>query len=516
MALTKNSSMKIAAPARREFLKLSAAFAAFGTLQACGGQGGGASQSGTGSTSTTGSTGSTGTTGSTGSGSTTSSTSGVWRAMGQGMQAFPAGANAPTGLYSVLSRVRSYSNSRFRYFRVVMPLFWVEQGPPIADAAFAQPLNFQVGIEYPFTPALTGIPGKRTTVTWSGKTTLSSDGTGYYAISDVMDMGSIVPAGTYFGVWTAQENASGPGRTTTYGGLVPSNFMPDRYVGFQSSASASFIETNAVATATSVEGATSSQGGGGYLMTPAFFLVEDLDNKASVVLLGDSIMYGVGEGDSGSGSFGDSLGSQQANGGWAARWVDEELGLNHVNFSRGADAFQYLTDSNNWPGRQALLSIVQATHVLCGHGHNDLANPITKIVADAGSTYSLIRSSMGSKIPIIQSCMTPYSDSTDDWAMTTSQAAFALTIRAQLDSDIQTLGLGNVGYVDLEPLLEAGYTEESPSSGSGLWIANGAPFGYTIDGRHPNSQGHYTGAGQGGTLPFASLNGAAVTNPFSL
>jgi lysophospholipase L1-like esterase len=496
-------------PARREFLKLGAAFAAVGALQACGGQNSGASQSSSGASSSTGSSGS--------SGSTAGTPSGVWRAMGQGMQAFPVGANAATSLYSVLSRVRSYSNCRFRYFRVVMPLFWVQQGPPIADAAFAHSLNFQVGVEYPWTPALSDISGARTTVTWSGATTLSSDVGGYYAISDVMDMGSIVPAGTYFGVWTAQENAAGVGTTITYGGLVPSNFMPDRHVGFQSSDSTSFLDTNAVASATSIEGATQSQAGGGYLMTPAFFLVEDLDNKASVVLLGDSIMYGVGEGDSGSGSYGDSLGSTQANAGWAARWVDEKLGLNHVNFSRGSDAFNYLANANNWPGRQALLSIARGTHVLCGHGHNDLANPLATIIADADSTYALIRSNMGSKIPIIQACMTPYSDSTDQWALTKNQTAFALEIRNQLDQNyIQTLALGNAGFVDLEPLLEHGYTEETPSSGSGIWIANGAAFGYTIDGRHPNSQGHHTGAGQGAGSPYASLNGSAVTNPFSL
>ena len=99
-----------------------------------------------------------------------------WRGVGQAMsiavQGFAGGSN-----WSNTTRSRHYSNASFCRFRVVLPTFYPAGSNPIADTNFPTNYNFQVGFEYPYTNATTGI-SPRIPVTFNGATSTSYTTTG--------------------------------------------------------------------------------------------------------------------------------------------------------------------------------------------------------------------------------------------------------------------------------------------------------------------------------------------------
>jgi len=90
-----------------------------------------------------------------------------WQGMGQGMRAAIIGFDAST-IRSNSNRTRHYSNVAFRYFRVVIPLFNTI-GSLYQDTLLnaAASYSFQVGFEYPYTAANSGLAA-RVPVTWGG------------------------------------------------------------------------------------------------------------------------------------------------------------------------------------------------------------------------------------------------------------------------------------------------------------------------------------------------------------
>src|ERR1700685_3349127 len=276
-----------------------------------------------------------------------------------------------SGTWSNVYRSRNYSNVQFRYFKVVLPMFYTS-GAPCADALFPNNYQFQVGIEYPFNNSFSGIPA-RLQVTWSGNSTLSyTANTVGYAVSDLMDIGSFVPAGTFFGIWTTSENSAQTPAMPSQGVNPSDNYQAgwERYTG-ASYNNTSQISANTAFSASSIAAATSVQSGGGYAYGPAFLLLQHEPNYKSIFMQGDCIAYGIAEGAQGSSTYGDTLGSALGNVGYYPRWAFEKLGYNLVNFGRAQDGFKYFS-TTNWKYRLQMLTLANPTHILCQYGTNDM------------------------------------------------------------------------------------------------------------------------------------------------
>jgi hypothetical protein len=428
------------------------------------------------------------------------------------------------GAWSQCTRTRHYSNVPFRYARFVIATFH-NIGKPIADVDFEGSFNFQIGVEYPFITSFTGI-GPRAAATFNGRNMasyVSGAGPFGYIVSDIFDFGATVSAGNFFGLWTTIENAAGasagrgaiPGQTA-----LSNNYQPgwQRYTGAMSSNN-SLISAATAFSATGITPATSAQGGGGWGFSPCMMLIQCAASYPSIFGIGDSIMYGVGEGDPGSGPHGDSLGSALGNAGYAARWIYETLGYNFVNLGRGSDAFvKFSAETAKY--RLKLLALANPTHILSQNSHNDISGPVKLplIVSAAQGAYAAMRAAAPG-VPIIQACCTPNSTSTDNWASTANQTAGGLrwgdaaSVRGVFnDSYVRAprSPLGVDGFIDPNTAMEFGYQEGAPQSETSLWNVTGAPYGWTRDGTHPNSFGHRSAAA--GMLAYR--NGVGTADPF--
>lgn len=449
----------------------------------------------------------------------------IWRATGQNMrqtvQGFVGGAN-----WSSCYRSRHYSTVPFRYARFVMPTFYQTGGQPIADIDFPTSYNFQLGIEYPFVNAFSGIP-TRITATFGGANSasyVSGVGPFGYILSDVVDFGSIVPAGVFFGMWTTVENAAGAGSAANslpYQANTSNNYQAgwQRYTG-AAGASSSLISAGTALTASSITGVGSAQNGAAAnAFSPCMMLIQCDAHYRSIFTVGDCIAYGNSEGQAGSLTYGDVMGSALGNAGFLARYVFEQLNYNMVNFGRGGDSFGYYS-ALNWQYRLKMLTLANPTHIICQYGHNDLSGGATvaTVLANAQACFAGMRAAAPG-VPIIQVTQSPSSTSTDNWTTTANQTASTFFGNSASrrgtfnDTYIRTNGsaLGNDGFLDINPSLEFGYIEGNAGSETSLWNVTGAANGLCQDGVHPNSNGHL----QAATGMIASRNGSIVTDPFT-
>ena len=222
-----------------------------------------------------------------------------WRGLGQAMslavQGFAGGSD-----WSNTTRSRHYSNAGFCRFRAVLPTFYPAGSNPITDTNFATNYNFQIGFEYPYTNAITGI-SPRIPVTFNGATSTSyttTSGPFGYIESDVITLPTCVPAGAFFGLWTTIEVASGSGTNVIPYDYNASNYL-QRYVGSTGSSS-SLIAAGTALVASSIGAYGTSQTGysGGYF-TPAMLMIDSTSTVPTVAVIGNSSAYGSGEGDLG-------------------------------------------------------------------------------------------------------------------------------------------------------------------------------------------------------------------------
>lgn len=275
-------------------------------------------------------------------------------------------------------RTRHYSNVRFRRVRAVLQTFYMT-GTPIVDTNFADDYNFQVGFEQGYTPALTGI-APRKMFTFGGTTIASylaasppSDG---YIVSDILDLGSYVESDEFYGLWTTVEAAARTGSNKIPYTRNASNFL-QKYIGTISAAGVSQIDAGSAQLATSITSSTLNQWGASNYYSPCMLLIETDSGVPFVVCLGDSIAYGVGESVTGSGSYGDGVGSPLSNLGFVERGIHENLKYSVVNFSKGSDGNKYLATQENWAKRKKLLALANPTHVILQNVFNDIGPTIT-------------------------------------------------------------------------------------------------------------------------------------------
>lgn len=308
------------------------------------------------------------------------------RGIGQGMrltvQGFTGGSN-----WSSTCRTRHYSKTRFRRFKVVMPVSY-STGTPIADALFTgsqTTMHFQVGFEQTYTNATTGIPA-RTAVTWDSGTNYFTYDNGTwdanygYKVSNWVNLDTYVEADQYFGLWTTVELPSG-----TYTNQLPyqqngSNYI-NRYLGQRLATSSGIAAKGGASdyalTSSSITALAATQTGVSAIYTPCMILIETDSSHPFVFAMGDSICYGVGEGQAGSGAFGDSMGNEYGNAGYISRAIYEHLGYDCVNFGRGSDGNKYVMTANNWKYRRQMMALANPTHVINNNVHNDISATIT-------------------------------------------------------------------------------------------------------------------------------------------
>ena len=461
------------------------------------------------------------------------STNMVWQGMSQGMQTTLQGFQSST-IRSNTNRTRHYSNVAFRYFRVIIPVTYSLYGTTVYDLFYPTTYSFQVGFEYPYTPATTGI-GVRGAVTWGGanyKTYTYNTWTGAaYVISDVMDACALgacvngqIPANSFFGLWTTIEAPTSAANQIPY--VMNGSNSQQRYIGQTSSTSSAIVanggSSDVALTATSITAEGTNVSGYSNIFTPAEMLIQVPAGTKSIAGLGDSICFGVGEGaNTADTTNGDSMGDSYSNMGYMARWVNEVLGINFTNVAcRGSDAFLYLATSQNWFARQQLLVAGNPTAIFSENGHNDISKGQTaaQMLANAKIVYAQVLNYLPG-IKIVQTAITPDSTSTDNFVTTANQTAAAgwgnsSSIRGTFnDSYVRTVssGLGNSGYCDPNPATEYSYVTQTPASETSLFNVTGSAYGYTYDGIHYDSYGAYKAATN---MVCYNASGSLVTNPF--
>jgi len=487
--------------------------------------------------------------------------------MRQTVQGFVGGET-----WSSMTRSRHYLNRPARYVRFVIATFnnLPVSGSIIKDVLNKSTFRYQIGVEYPYNNTYKNIPARKP-VTFNGAMVVrnNSASSSGYILSDIYDFGKTLPKGTFFGLWTTQENALGtksPLNSLPYQANGCENYGPSEFQRFQGgtgSSTTSLVSKNAAFTQTQITPYGSTQeGANASVFTPCMMLVLSDPTTPAIFSIGDSICYGIGEGGAGSGSYGDSMGSALGNAGYIARWIYEGLYCDNVNLGRGSDGYKYINESANWTYRQNLLKLANPTHVLMQNSHNDFAAGIsaTALLSDAQKTYARIRALLPN-IPILQACCTPDTLSVQKplWAPKTKYAAgdVAITVtgstytpyRCKTAGVSATSGkgptgngsaikdgtcvweyylvgstavqrasngwgtsssargtfnnsyvrasnsaLGNAGYIDPNPALEYGYKEGQPKTETSIYNVTGAACGYSIEGTHPNSYGHYLAA----------------------
>ncbi|USI72471.1 SGNH/GDSL hydrolase family protein [Sphingomonas morindae] len=208
-----------------------------------------------------------------------------------------------------------------------------------------------------------------------------------YAVSDPVDFGRVVPANTPYGIWHTVELPAPAANQIPY--TKNASAFLDRQEGVIPSPGEGQIAARVAARATSVQPWPRAQNGAAGPFTPAFLLCAVPAAAPAVGVLGDSIGYMVGEGGAGSGNAGDAEGSARGNGGFIERGLVEHAHLNEaVNLSRGSDkAAFFVTPPENGRYRLQGLKLANPTAVIVELGHNDLAGGTLFLPWSAATRY---------------------------------------------------------------------------------------------------------------------------------
>lgn len=206
-----------------------------------------------------------------------------------------------------------------------------------------------------------------------------------------------------------------------------------------------------------------STGGKCGYYTPMAIIGKSL--KPSVLLVGDSIMAGSGDGDF----------SNQANG-YTMRALDGKF--NYGVIAKSSDKSFWFNVMSN---RQVRIQMAKYyDYAVCNYGINDVGanRTLVQIQTDLIGVWNAL---IARGLKVFQNTITPFTSSTDSWATTAGQAPMDATknsVRIALNEWIRTCPAPLSGYFESADLAES-------SRNSGIWKA-----GYTGDGLHPNKVGH--------------------------
>lgn len=363
-----------------------------------------------------------------------------------------------------------------RRIRAVLPTF-VLSSTNVPDVRLASAINFQVGLEYPFVEASTGLAPRQMFAKSGSKTMLYDPGAGGpwpAIVSDTLDRGGdVIPANTDVGVWCVQERVD---RTATaswgpVGTFAGSSTFSVFEVGRNQTTSS--IDENWCESASSVTTVSTPT-----LVYAPLFLVEMADGTVSVFVMGSSSAYGTGEGNNGSlisngadQNYGDTRGDDQGRAGWIARLLGSTSSF--VNCSIGSDRLAYRVAPANNVDRIGLAVIMNPTHLMLQGFVNDISdgNSAATIESNLISVANQYRAALGRDVPLVLPTATP--NSTDSFSVT-SLTASGTTVTGTMADTSKIAGAQTITIAGATP---AEYNGAFP-----VTIVNGTTFTYTVAG----------------------------------
>lgn len=198
----------------------------------------------------------------------------------------------------------------------------------------------------------------------------------------------------------------------------------------------------------------------GDLYGPVAIIGKGVDT--AVLVVGDSVALGSG----------DSVENVQ-DCGYIQKGISSDF--NYLVIARANDEINHFITPLNKINRTRMAAY--CNRAIVNYGINDLASnrTLAQLQADLTSIWSTLKL-MGLKV--WQCTITPYTESTDNWATIDNQTIFDKdSVRVQLNDWIRTCPAPLSGYFD-------GADASESTRNSGKWKA-----GYTSDGIHPNTAG---------------------------
>jgi hypothetical protein len=318
------------------------------------------------------------------------------RGMGVGFRTSWANYNGGSN-WSIVTRKVIQSKKSFSRCKLIKATFNQGNVAPIVDIELSAK-NFQFAIEPIAKLATSGLASSpKMMFTFSGSTTAVYGGPGTnpkgYVESDWLYLDTPISADQSFALWDlTEDNARAPGS------LPQDNSGGSSYINrWEGSIVSTTSQMGSLLTLDSITPFTSNQGGGSSSCTPAFILIDYDDADIVVGIEGDSTGQGVGEGNLGSGTTSDVLGTVKGNTGWIARGVNDGLGLNYaVNMAKASDGTKYKALNGAMRLRHSLMRRANPSHIFDGDGINDLSgNGSNRVkiwaVFNAGQNYAYSR-----------------------------------------------------------------------------------------------------------------------------
>lgn len=378
--------------------------------------------------------------------------------------------------------VRSAHSARvaITQLSVVIPNWYQDRNSTKFDLNTNGPISIRASVEYP--------EGTLTNLTFDGQVRPFCPDFGA-VVSDLLPI--TIPAGARFGVRVWYQCSSG----TTFFANYPQN-------AFAASSNA-WQEKFGVSTTTVTDytqTATWNQTAGASGWWP-FAIIAPVAH-AGVSLIGDSITGGINDVPDASGDIG-----------MTARIVGPSNG--YINLGSSGDSLS----SFRIAYKKRLSSLPYTRNAICNYGTNDIGSgrTLTQIQGDMIWLWSILKTGRFAQKKVLQTTITPQTNSTDSWATTANQTAktnFSTAgngTREQLNdwlrdgapilngvavvtgtNAIGTLRIGSAGH-PLDSVWDVADQVESARN-SGKWKVDATANKWTADGVHPSQYGYQTAA----------------------
>lgn len=360
------------------------------------------------------------------------------------------------------SHLRHKNMVDFRKVRIVVPIYYCAvSGNAILDTLIAS-RSIAASIEYPYGS------GTRYQFRFSGATsptlingTLCSG----FAVSDILDLGFTIAAGTPFGSYMFVQDLA---HATQYGGVQINTTYTE---------GASYGAVPVDYTATGSIGTTSQ-----IAIGPTMILTEG--TLPCFAICGDSIAFGTGD---------TASGDANGNTGFLAQFI-YNCGYGYVKLACPSERMNDVP--SNWSARLALLSLANPTHIISEYGTNDLKTGVVTTLAQLqtlkAAELAFYKTAVGD-IPVYGVTWAPRTISSDnsstgsDTGFQTPQTNFSplgASVRESWNPYIRGAPLSMAGVLD--PCL----AWEAYNLNSGYWAFNGTADYMTADETHPSPLGH--------------------------
>lgn len=348
-----------------------------------------------------------------------------------------------------MSRVFHYARDNITSLQIVLPNFKIVSAgaPNMGESGPGATATVTASIEYP--------TGTFTQVLFSGVAS-GTIADGGMIISDPVSVS--IPNGAKFfsRVWYSCSTG------VIYSGYATNGMSTgDGFIG-------------GVTTADLTMGGTVTQTTNVIGVVPAAIIA--MTRNKSVATIGDSRCFGLNDTGDASGDVGE-----------LARSIGPSLA--YINLGVPSDRAIDFTTGSHSTNRQTLMGYCSSR--VCAYGINDLANS-----SSASAIIAALQTIAGYKTsPMWQATIAPRTTSTDSWATTGNQTAFAQnSTRVSLNGSIRSGISGLAGYFEIADVDES-------ARDSGFWVVNGSANYATTDGIHENQAQNLRIAASGAINP---------------